>query len=222
MDRQIDTYGQLFKSRGFRLVADYFLEVHFFDLKNKVDTRGVVWTKDYKLEHENLKHGVEYMPSWTRELKRIYKHLDSMELLKKPYVFLDIGCGKGKACLYWRKLDETRGGACESCVGIDYYEPLVKVARQNSVEMFGDKGDFQCLEATNYPYSEMGSQLVAYMYNPFDQNVMIRVVQEMPKGAILIYTNPLHNDLIQASGFTTIASWRGWHPNLNTRCYIKD
>lgn len=114
------------------------------------------------------------------------------------------------------------GGACESCVGIDYYEPLVKVARKNSVEMFGDQGDFQCLDATNYPYSEMSTQLIAYLYNPFDENVMIRVVREMPKGAILIYTNPLHNDLIQASGFKTIASWRGWHPNLNTRCYLKD
>lgn len=145
-----------------------------------------------------------------------------MEVLERPYVFLDIGCGKGKECLYWRKLNEARGGACESSFGIDYYEPLVKIATQNSVEMFGNKGDFQSIEATNYPYSKICTQLVAYMYNPFDETVMKRVIREMPKRTILIYTNPKHNRLILESGFTIISSWKGWHPNLNTGCYIKD
>lgn len=35
---EIIIYKHLFKSIGFRIGVDYFLEVHLFDLKNKVDT----------------------------------------------------------------------------------------------------------------------------------------------------------------------------------------
>lgn len=217
----IATYKQQFQSRGLRLVFDYFKEVHFFDIKNRVDTRGVVWTKDYILEHENLKFGVEYMPSWTREFKGIYKELDSLGLLGDPYIFLDIGCGKRKACLYWRQLDEDRGGACKASKGIDYYKPLVEIARLNSLEMFGDKSHFEPVEATSVPFSQEKIQLVAYMYNPFDENVMTRVISELLQGKILVYTNPVHRQLIGQSGFSTIGKRRGWHQNLNTNIYRK-
>lgn len=36
----IKIYKQLWRSRGIKLVLDYFFEVHLFDITNSVDTRG--------------------------------------------------------------------------------------------------------------------------------------------------------------------------------------
>ena len=75
-----------------------FLERQLFDLIHGTTTYEVVDKADF-LPIVDLKHGKAYYASWTNEVKNSHQVL--IHLLKNhftDYVFIDLGCGKGKAC----------------------------------------------------------------------------------------------------------------------------
>jgi len=96
----LKTYTNLYNTRGIKLVIKYFLECHYFDLKNKTDTHLMVRKSEMHVDSDNFAHSLMYMVSWTSVIKSATRSVEEDLMLKeRKYKFIDIGCGKGKAII---------------------------------------------------------------------------------------------------------------------------
>lgn len=79
--------------------------------------------------------------------------------------FIDIGCGKGKACLYAR-----REYSFKRVIGLDFSPPLIAIAEENAKKLGMTDVELITEDATTYALPP-GNTLV-FMYNPFDAGIM--------------------------------------------------
>ncbi len=212
----LSDYWRMLRKRGLRLPINYFLNAHLFDLIRRTDTH--TWLpKEHYLEHPpNFESGVFYMTSWTNEIRRSFFILNKLNLLSDPYVFIDIGCGKGKVCLTWQLLEQKYQRKHPQIIGIDYYEPFIKIAKQNFLTVFRTEGKFYLADATSFDFSGLNARLIVYLYNPFDDSIMDRVLKNLPVNTVVIYNNPVHSSTFVENGFEVIYEHLGWHPNAQT------
>ena len=137
----IRLYLDLYKSGRLRLVFFYFLNCQFFDLIHQTDTHRMLSKKDMQVDSPNLEHSLMYMVSWTstlrKALKRTSKIIDPVH-----FDFLDLGCGKGKACLV-AKQSQFLGSENLNYFGVDFEPQLVKVAISNSLKRQHNPLDWQ-------------------------------------------------------------------------------
>lgn len=177
--------------------------VALFDRRFNVATSGEVQTDELGLSGDAGAHAVEYSPSCPIEVAVVLEQLPMP--LGEP-VFLDFGCGKGLVTLLAAEF------AFRSIVGIEASEQLSRIARDNvqryqwrrsrSIDVSIWTGD-----ARDYPLPN--APLVAYFYNPFDREVMERIVERFrasleaqPRDCVMIYRNPVHRDVLDsAAGF---------------------
>jgi SAM-dependent methyltransferase len=214
-------YWRMLAKRGPRLPLAYFFQLHLFDLINHTDTHRWMPKADYMSRPENFDEGVLYMSSWTSEVKRAFDFLKHGGFLEKPYTFIDVGCGKGKVCLLWNLLERGRGNQAK-IIGIDYYKPLIKIARDNHVRMFLIEGDFRFVDASLFDFHHLAERLIIYMYNPFGERMMLKVLSRIPVNSVLIYNNPIHHALFIESGCKLVFEHKGWHPSACTMIYVKN
>lgn len=214
-------YLRMFKKRGLRLPVSYFLNAHLFDLVHKTDTHTWVPKETYETRPPNFDAGFLYMTSWTSEIKRTYNFLLRNGFLPEDYVFLDLGCGKGKVCLLWRLLELKNGRDVADIVGIDYYEPLVELARANHTRVFNDVGNFVFSDVIDFDFAQFRKPLVVYAYNPFNARLIANVANRLNPGSVFIYNNPAHGDVFNSSDFERVFDHPGWHPNAHTIVFRK-
>jgi hypothetical protein len=206
-------YRDLYKSKGLRLVIAYFLNAHLFDLKFKTDTHRIVPLEAMSTPSDNLSNSLMYMVSWTNTLRRSFKELQNIRNLSNCE-FIDLGAGKGKATLFARKYHLI--GAPGRYWGIDFEESLISIAKRNSVTMFGDEGNFLQEDVVNINWERFGTDLVIYMYNPFNSNVMRHVLKQIEnKNVTIIYVNPVEASTILEFGYESRINIRKWHANLS-------
>lgn len=215
-------YWRMLVKRGIRLPVNYFLDAHLFDLIHKTDTHTWLPKEAHIEKPPNFQEGTFYMTSWSSEIRRSFEALRERNLLNEDYVFMDIGCGKGKVCLTWQLLDEQHNGKKATITGIDYYEPLIHIARENHRKLFGSDGDYLVADATSIDFTHSTKRLVAYLYNPFSESILKKVADNFPPGTIVIYNNPIHSDTLVGCGCELIHEHSGWHPNTQTRIYVKN
>jgi SAM-dependent methyltransferase len=206
-----------------RLPFFFFFNAHLFDIFHRTDTH--TWLpKELFLERpKNFDDAILYMASWTSEIKRSFFALMSRRLFDKTYVFVDVGCGKGKACLLWKLLDRRYGNSSCRVVGIDFYEPFINIAKANHRLVFPgvEVHDFYQEDAVSFNYVQFRHRLIVYLYNPFNERIIVEVIKRIPINTIIIYNNPVHRTSFATSKFRTIYSHFGWHPNLNTIMFEK-
>jgi SAM-dependent methyltransferase len=210
-------YWSMLKAKGPRLPINYFLHAHLFDLRYRTDTHRWLPKDSFEERPRNFEHSVLYMCSWTGEVRRAFRR--TRELLGegfRSYAFADIGCGKGKVVLVWRQ-ECARAGLSQPLWGIDYYGRFIEIARANCRRMFGDDGQFLCGDATSMELPGLGQPLIAYMYNPFDEQVLRQVVSRLSRSpSLIIYNNPVHARTILEFGYRAVDERRGFHPNAQT------
>ena len=211
----------MFRKRGLRLPVSYFLNAHLFDLVHKTDTHTWVPKETYETRPPNFDAGVLYMTSWTSEIKRTYNFLLRNDFLSENYVFLDLGCGKGKVCLLWRLLERKNGREVADIAGLDYYEPLVEVARANHRTMFNEVGNFVVSDVTDFDLSGFGRRLILYAYNPFDAQIVAKIANRLCPGTLFVYSNPVHSEVLLRSDFEVVFEHSGWHPTARTKIFRK-
>lgn len=165
-----------------------------FDVRYGVDTGGIEPLWKFKILSRNVRFGVRYQPTNEQELTDAvnFLHEDPQTL-----TFIDLGCGKGRTLLVASKL------GFKQVIGVEFARELVQIARVNLAKMgivnatviHGDAADFQ----------SFSSDFVLYLYNPFSQEVMRRVVANLreshSKRLFLIYSDPECADLLDSSGF---------------------
>lgn len=214
-------YWRMLLKRGMRLPINYFLNAHLFDLIHKTDTHTWLPKEAHIEKPPNFQEGTFYMTSWSSEIRRSFDALLERDLLNEDYVFMDIGCGKGKVCLTWQLLDEKNSNKKATIIGIDYYEPLIDIARKNHLRVFRTEGNYSVADATSFDFKNTKKRLVAYLYNPFSESILKKVADNFPSNTIVIYNNPVHSNTLTECGFEIIYEHSGWHQNTQTLIFIK-
>lgn len=149
------------------------------------------------------RHAQPYFPSSFLFLHEIFSR---KEIDCRNAVFVDLGCGMGRVLLFassypFQKIIgvEASNELCELArINMRrYYQRQQKRAPEWSIEK-ADVRDFQIPDAAS----------IFYMYNPFDATVLKRVadciielVAVRPRSCIMIYANPVHENVLISCGF---------------------
>jgi SAM-dependent methyltransferase len=168
-----------------------------------------------RVESQHFENSLMYMVSWTSVIKKALNFV-KRELMssQSTYRFIDIGCGKGKVVLVAR-LHEFIDRNRSSYIGIDFDGQLIDTARNNSMHLFGDEGEFLHADILDFDFRQFSSSLVLFLYNPFDQEVLSKFLLKLKNlSVIIIYVNPVHRDLLIRQGYISSTESSGWHPNL--------
>lgn len=190
--RHLTTYVSALFDRGFdgryHVETAEFVEIH--------DMTDVV--------SPNLKRGIRYEPTRARPFRRIIREIE----FPPGSVFVDFGCGKGRAMLL------AIEGGFGHVVGVDFSQNLCDVARSN-LESFRSRAGrkFKAAvhqgDAVDFPIAPEYN--VLFFYNPFDAAVLGKVVasidqsiREHPRKVWMIYHNPLWRDTIESHGFSSV------------------
>ena len=106
-------------------------------------------------------------------------------------VFVDIGCGNGRALCY-----VSRFGVCRKCIGIELSAEFAQIASENARALHGKVTQIETrqADAALIDYSE---GTVFYMANPFGVDTILAVLNAIaeslrvkPRRIKIIYTNP--------------------------------
>jgi SAM-dependent methyltransferase len=174
-----------------------------FDSLNAVRTEGIVqpWQLDIQLPLDQRNEIVHYAPSRPR---RFYTLIKKVRVDYSNFIFVDIGCGKGRALLLAARLP------FKHIVGIEFSPVLADIARAN-VSHHVDRCEIICADACYYKLPP--EPLVVYLFNPFVGSLFDRFVSNLeasiravPRPVYIAYTSPFCEARLAASPlFTRLA-----------------
>jgi predicted RNA methylase len=183
-----------------------------FDRRHHVDTAGCIPLSELNVASGNWVYGNRYETTPFAEFEALMK---SLPVNYQEFVFLDIGCGKGRAMLL------ASDYPFQKILGIDLADELIEVCKRNMASYRSDSQKCRALEAhacdaVTFPLPT--SPLVLYMYNPFGAEVMTPMLASIeqsltacPRDLFVAYYYPVHRDLLdQASFLERFASGRGY------------
>jgi SAM-dependent methyltransferase len=196
-----------------------FKERSLFDLQYGVQTSSPLLITDFQYS-QDLNHGKSYYASSTSEIYQSYAFI--YNLLQKnleKFVFIDLGCGKGKVCILWELLNNKKR-VNQKIIGIDYYLPLIEIADNNYQKLFKKKGNLIHSNIENYNFKEINKPLILYLFNPFDEVVLERLLINIKGIPIyIIYNIPMHWDVIEKYNYRRIFYKTGKNQNEFTVIY---
>ena len=172
--------------KPFWLVKD-----HYFDKANGIRTRGEVAVKDLELSDvESLSHAVKYQPVPLAYLKVAFRHL---KLNQPGQTFVDIGCGRGRACFY-------AAPYFDEILGVDLSPSLVREAKSNLQSLSkptSSKIRFEVADAKEFTLPQ--TTCICYLFNPFDLVIMKQFIQNnlsnfLRYGSKVLYVNDIYRE----------------------------
>ena len=215
----ITDYINMYKKYGVKLVLFYFKENHFFDIINRVDTHKRVLKKDFPKNITNISDGVLYMASFTSVVTKSIKFIYEQEHDFEHFNLIDIGSGKGKVLLIWKKFLKINK-LKNSIYGIEYSKPLSEIAKKNI-----NKKKLNDIQILNNDLSEhidlFNKKNIYYLFNPFGKKTLTKILKMVSCPTYFIYNNPVHLDVFLNFEYEIISESRGFHPNLNWVIFYK-
>lgn len=173
----------------------FALEDRLFDWRNNIDTSGV--GSPAALAQENPDAGIHattYQAVWTRNLRVLFRAARRQGM---PRLFVDIGAGKGKACIY-----ASRHFA--RVVGVEYSSQLVDAARANQQRARRNNIQFVHGDATHYDLPDETS--LVFLFNPFDEVVLGQFIARnhdriKTHASLIAYANDMQRETLVQSGY---------------------
>ena len=168
-----------------------------FDIKYRVLTRNVKY-------NSRSADSVHYVPSFTTPIQdSVAFVLHNLVRKSKDYVFLDAGCGGGKALIAGLSSSEAN---FRHFFGIEYDSDLAALARKNLLKISPDELQWTVLHADARNVHELlegNENLVVFMYNPFKGEVLEEFLANLRsfEHIILIYVEPEQHQVILDNGF---------------------
>jgi SAM-dependent methyltransferase len=138
-------------------------------------------------------------PSGGRFLRRVFADLGVLP----SDTALDIGCAKGSALRDLLRFPFARAD------GIELSPALADIARRNFSRLGVNRVTVFCMDAR--AFTRFGSYSIYYLYNPFPNNILDSVLQQLTAQAaaadpgqerLVVYNNPLGHDVMLRHGFT--------------------
>jgi precorrin-6B methylase 2 len=173
----------------------FALEDRLFDWRNGVDTRGVIAPADTEgADREAALHATSYQAVWTRNLRVLVR---AAMRAGRPAVFVDVGAGKGKACIYASR-------HFSRVIGVEYSSALVAAARANQGRAGRSNIEYVLADASQYDLPNETS--LVFLFNPFDHVIMSRFLGRnrariKAHGSLIAYANDVQRDTLADSGF---------------------
>lgn len=165
-----------------------------FDVKYGTDTGGIEPLWKFKIQSPNARFGVRYEA--TQELELVHAIAFLCEDLK-TFTFVDLGCGKGRAVMIASSL------GFKNLIGVEFALELVEIAKSNLAKRKILNAIVLHADASDFRFSD--SNAVVYLYNPFSQEVLKKVISNLKecfgKKLYVIYKTPQYGELLDASGF---------------------
>lgn len=149
----------------------------------------------------NKIYGIQYAPSPSNV---VVEAIDRLSIAHSEYTFIDLGAGTGEAIKIASQYPFKR------IVGVEFAEELVNIARANLHNC--EQTEILLMDATLYDFPE--GNLIIYMYNPFEANIMEKVMARINEAAktrniYIIYLQPNCRDMIEKYGARCISP-EGW------------
>lgn len=159
--------------------------------------------------------GVHYLPTPWLVLDWIHDCLPSD---KHRWIFIDLGCGKGRALL------SAADRGYKSVVGVEFAVELAKLARCNLARSGLSQPRVAVVEADAATFDFPDDDpLVVFLFNPFGPPVMNRVARRIaeaarhpPRRCLVAYLNPEHH-----ATFATDPAFRSVRLPLRPRIALK-
>jgi SAM-dependent methyltransferase len=172
-----------------------------FDLRYRVDTRGLVW-------NTGDEHSVHYQGTDARQF-----HTLIQPVTDNDFVFVDLGSGKGKAVLL------AAGHRFKGAIGVEISAELTAVAQRN-IESY--RGRLDCpvefVNANAERWEIPNEPVVVYVNNPFDATILERVLEnltrslcEHPREATFVYHAPFQRHVTDSNpALTAVVDCARW------------
>lgn len=172
-----------------------------FDRRFGVDTAGTLVLPELQSD-PRFAYGNAYAPTPRSVFLRMVRKL---KVDYRNFLFIDFGCGKGKALLLAAEFHFKR------IIGIELSAKLIGVAEDNLriyLSRTGKPNVFQlvCMGVGEYPIPN--GPAIYYFANPFQAEVMRRVLENIrrslaaaPRESYIVYLDPVLQGLLDESGF---------------------
>ncbi len=190
-----------------RTIADAADEIRF-DLRHGTETMRPREIAALPLAGGSREDGVQYQAAAPRVVRAL---LDRLPAAARDGIFVDYGCGKGRALLL------AGESGFRHLVGIEFAPGLAAMCRQNlrrsRVLPAAVRSSVIETDATRYTPPE--GMLVAFLYNPFRGGTLSRVVERLRSRAArdtatvwVVYVNPVELDAFADAGFVVVDAVR--------------
>ncbi|HYG86290.1 MAG TPA: class I SAM-dependent methyltransferase [Azospirillum sp.] len=147
---------------------------YWFDYRYGTTTGGWVAPDKLNADSENQQHSVHYQATKYRPFRSLLKTLSFPE----GSVFVDVGCGKGKALLI-----ASRFGF-KKALGIEFSPELCQIARENAKifqSRIANTSEIEIVQSDVLDYQMTHDENVFYLYNPFNEVVMRRFLSRVAR-----------------------------------------
>ena len=172
-----------------------------FDSQYKTETAEIVSVGALDIPDDRLEHAIRY-EAVVPEV--FYAILNELPIKHEEFLFIDIGCGKGRALLMASRFP------FKAIIGVELSASLADLATRN-IGVFKDRTQ-QCkrieivrVDAVDYELPH--DKLFLFLYNPFDEKIMCKVVSNVersleryPRTIYIAYLQPLHCNVWNSSG----------------------
>jgi SAM-dependent methyltransferase len=197
--------AHLRRVRHFQLAcrwSERHLEDDDFDRRHGTDTAAMLFGS--RLGAVFNRSGGLVNPYQTVCTRMLREPLDELSIPFEDFVFVDVGCGKGKAMLVaserpFRKL-----------VGVDISETCIRIARKNARSFHrggADVARYELVTADAEDFVFPTEPMVVFLCNPFGPDVMERVMGNLaaslaraPRRVAVVYLFPFAEDEIHKTG----------------------
>jgi SAM-dependent methyltransferase len=188
---------------------------YWFDLRYRIRTADLnpLGLNDLTVVGSNKERGTAYQATRILPLKNVLQQIQP--LLPPGRVLVDLGCGKGRVLIVASMLGfrEVRG--------IEFAPELCGFARSNCAaykRATGIDTEFRIIESDVVDYAIKPDENVFFMFNPFDDVVLDRVLGNLmtslhhaPRKVLVIYHHPQVSHVFQRhKGLTNLLNLDVW------------
>ena len=169
--------------------------------RHGLDFAGLIQPADLGSAHpHSQRHANTYEPFDGMALRTVlYEAMRSGTAFTR---FIDIGSGKGKACLY-----AARSLGLPEVLGVEFSPPLIAIARANAQKLGLTQVRFVEADAAQFQLPD-GPNLV-FLFNPFDQTILEAFLANnlahfQRHGSVIAYGNDRDRAVLARFGFATL------------------
>lgn len=178
----------------------------WYEYKFGARTGAVIPAEQLSYSSEARRHAQPYFPSSFLFLHEIFS---SAYINCDNAVFVDYGCGMGRALLFASTRPFRR------IVGIEISADLCEIARNNMNQYYRrmrrQSPEWSVVNVDARLFNVPCDAAVFYFYNPFDDVVLGEIIDRIldslskyPRHCCIVYANPVHQGVVLARGFKRI------------------
>ncbi len=187
------------KGRGFPTTIKIITAImydHFYDIRNGTKTCTWVSNSDLDIDEEKKQSISLYVPTTVLSFRAMMKKLN----VAPGGIFLDIGCGKGRAMQLASEFGFTEVRGVELS---DRLTKLSEVNIRNYKERNRTSAQFSVIGDDICNYTLTDDETFFYLFDPFDEKVLRIVIDKIKQSlqrknrpVFLIYRTPLYRHVI--------------------------